>query len=165
MKSRSFIWILIVVFTAIATSIATSVFVKTGVQIKNLEFVLNSIILCAATFTGFILTSLSILLGLSNRPVMQDLKKGTGLDELKVLYSCALTLGFILIIACIILGAILSFADEIIKGIIVVGVGLISAYLVSILITGYALVAIMNLLSKDKAIKLSDKPQSPGINL
>ena len=52
-------------------------FIIPNFQIHRIEFVLNAIITTTTTISGFILTSLSILLGLNNHPILEDIKKKT----------------------------------------------------------------------------------------
>lgn len=77
-------------------------------QIHRIEFVLNAIITTATTISGFILTSLSILLGLNSHPILEDIKKKQLMGELVWRYAESFLIGLIIIIGCISLGATLE---------------------------------------------------------
>ena len=137
--------------------------IKKEVEIFNIEFLLNSSITCAATFTGFVLTSISILLGLGSCSIMCALREGSGFSELKVLYSTNLILGFTVILFSAVTGASISFEKCIPKTILCVGAGLFCSYLSSLLITGFVLLKLMNLAPKERNAETDLKPSSPDL--
>ncbi len=76
-------------------------------EVYRIEFVLDAIITTATTISGFVLTSLSILLGLSGNPALDAIKKNKLMGELVWRYAESLLIGLVIIISCIILGATL----------------------------------------------------------
>ena len=77
-------------------------------QIHRIEFVLNAIITTTTTISGFILTSLSILLGLNSHPIVGKIKKKQLMGELVWRYAESFLIGLIIIIGCILQGATLE---------------------------------------------------------
>lgn len=75
------------------------------IKIQRIEFVLNAIITCSSTLVGFMLTSLSIIFGLVNTALLRTIYKTNARYELNIRYVETMLIGVILIIACIITGA------------------------------------------------------------
>ena len=145
------------------TALILFLLIKNEIEIFNVEFLLNSSITCAATFTGFVLTSISILLGLGSCSIMCALREGSGFSELKVLYSTNLILGFLVILFSAVTGACISFEKCIPKVIICTGAGLFCSYISSLLITGFVLLKLMNLVPTERNAETDMKPDSPDI--
>lgn len=72
----------------------------------RIDFVLSALITCASTFTGFILTVVSVLLGFSKTNLVQYLNKHGGTKELVMRYTITIVLGILLILLCVFLGSI-----------------------------------------------------------
>lgn len=106
LKLKNYTFLGIHILLAIVVTVATGIFVKgQPVEIPRIEFVLNSIITCASTLIGFILTSLSIIFGLVNTALLKAIYSTQGRYELNVRYMETTIIGTALIIACIITGA------------------------------------------------------------
>lgn len=132
------------------------------VTVPNHEFVLNSLITCAATFSGFTLTIVSILAGFLSSPLMQYIIKNGGMTELRVRYTSSLLLGVILIVFCIIVGGTANDKNEFARFVIATGSTLSLSYLFSMLSSGwYLLQAIANAPRTDNLQQGDGKPQVP----
>ena len=163
--NKSISWLGILFPFAIGIGIALFLIfsLEDDIRVNNIEFLLNSLITCAATFSGFILTSISVLVSFGSSSVMLELKKGTGDKELKILYSITLVLGFMIIISCIFIGASITFNNHLPKLIVSFGLGLFSSYIVSLLKTGFILLKLMNLVPKPGAPTINNEPSTPII--
>ena len=67
-------------------------------RIERLEFLLDAMITSTTTCSGFILTSVSILIGLSNTPLMKKINSTRASKELQYRYKENLLVGLALII-------------------------------------------------------------------
>ncbi|PKM41465.1 MAG: hypothetical protein CVV04_03190 [Firmicutes bacterium HGW-Firmicutes-9] len=155
------LWASLPIVIGLAAAFSVLALVKKDISITNFEFLLNSAITCAATFTGFVLTSISILLGLGSCSVMCALREGSGFTELKILYSTTLVLGFVVILFATTSGACLPFEKCIPKALLSIGAGTIFSYLSSLLITGFVLLKLINLAPKESAVSIDMKPSTP----
>ena len=81
-------------------------FIPVTMVIPRIDFVLSALITCASTFTGFILTVVSVLLGFSKTNLVQYLNKHGGTKELVTRYTITIVLGILLILLCVFLGSI-----------------------------------------------------------
>lgn len=79
-----------------------------NIKIQRIEFVLNAIITCSSTLVGFMLTSLSIIFGLVNTALLKTIYKTNARYELNIRYVETMLIGLLLIIICIMTGAITS---------------------------------------------------------
>ena len=70
-----------------------------NIKIDRLEFLLNAIITSATACSGFILASVSILVSLSNTPLMKKINSTDAKKELQYRYKENLVAGLVLIIA------------------------------------------------------------------
>lgn len=75
-----------------------------SVTINRIEFVLNSLITVATTLLGFIVTAVSILIGMSTNPVISEIRKNNLLGEIKWHFIETILLGLGLIVIAIVLG-------------------------------------------------------------
>lgn len=129
--------------------------------IYHLEFVLSSIITCAATIAGFILTSLSILLGFSSSPLFVYLRKKGYLPELQCRYTASLTFSFAVIFLCVTIGGFAGETNQIGPLWIELGIGTLVTYLLSVLTTGYYILKIIALSSSSSAAIIDNTPSTP----
>lgn len=83
------------------------VFSPDAVKVSRADFILNTSITCASTFSGFTLTVVSILLGFSRSALLEYLKQKGGIKELIFRYTYSLILGFIYVLFCSICGGML----------------------------------------------------------
>ena len=121
-----------------------------NIQVPGLEFLLNAIITSAATFSGFILTSVSILIGAISSTIMQEIKRKDALKELHWRYSESLILGMLLIIYFAVLGAVIGEKNIISLPLASLSAGFLMMYICSVCATGYYLLSIIGLLNEDK---------------
>lgn len=119
-----------------------------GVRFERLEFLLNAVITCSATFSGFILTSISILIGASTSSIMKKIGKGAALLELQCCYTFALLLGVVTIFYFSYLGAVVDCSNLLTKPQMMFSAGILGAYIVSVLSTSYYLLAIVGHIPK-----------------
>lgn len=147
----------------IICAIICSFFLRTDCYIYRLDFVLTAIITCAATISGFILTSISILVGLSSSPVMKYIRSHGAFTELQFRYTESLLLGIVLIIFCIVLGGKTDDTNLISSLWSVISLGLLVTYLVSITTTGYFLLFVIAKLS-DNPIRATSEASIPEGN-
>lgn len=106
LKLKRYAFLAVHILFAVIVAIVTGIIVKwQPVDIPRIEFVLNSIITCASTLIGFILTSLSIIFGLVNTSLLKAIYSTQGRYELNVRYMETTIIGIALIIACIVTGA------------------------------------------------------------
>lgn len=87
-------------------------FLPPVVSIPRIEFILDSTITCASTFSGFTLTVVSILLSFSRSTLIEHLNKKGGTKELIFRYSLSLALGIVIILFCLWVGSTLTTAGE-----------------------------------------------------
>lgn len=81
-------------------------YVPDTMVMPRIDFVLSALITCSSTFTGFILTVVSVLLGFSKTNLVQYLNKHGGTKELVMRYTITIVLGILLILLCVFLGSI-----------------------------------------------------------
>lgn len=118
-------------------------------EICRIEFVLTSLITIAATFAGFVLTSVSILIGLSSSPIMKKIRKNDSLTELRIRYTESLIFSVLLVAFCVILGGVIGDSTCIKKAWLVIGAGVLISFLWSMLTTGYYLLSIIGMAPED----------------
>lgn len=135
---------------------------KAGLYIYRFEFIINTIITCSATFSGFILTSVSVLIGLSNSPLMKHLRTTGSIVELQVRYTEALILGIALIIFCVVLGGCTGQSNIIGFWWAMSGICLTVAYLVSVVVSGYYMLRIIGQVPGKTPPKVNEKPSLPS---
>lgn len=115
--------------------------------VPKLEFVLNAIITCSSTISGFILTSVTVLAGASSSEIMKRIKKHNALPELRWRYTETLFLGLVVIIFFIFLGAIVDESNCVEKLYLTLSAGLLVAYICSVISTCYYLLSIIGLIN------------------
>lgn len=120
-----------------------------GLMIERLEFLLNAIITCSATFSGFILTSVSILIGASSSAIMQKITRGSAFIELRCNYIMALVIGLIVIIYFSYLGAVADTSGLLTALQTSVSAAILVSYLTSVLLTSFYLLSIIGNIPKD----------------
>lgn len=123
----------------------------TEITLPRVEFILNAVISCATTISGFAITSVSILIGATSSEIMKEIKAQGGFTELQIRYTEALILGIITIVYFIFLGATLDETACICRLFISVSAGILVAYGYSVISAGYYLLSIIGLLNKIKS--------------
>ena len=122
-----------------------------AVTLPRVEFILNAVISCATTISGFIITSVSILIGATSSEIMKEIKAQGGFTELQIRYTEALILGIITIVYFIFLGATIDETACICRSYISVSAGILVAYGYSVISAGYYLLSVIGLLNKIKS--------------
>lgn len=142
-------------------------FVKENIYIYNIEFLLNAIINCTATFSGFVLTAISILVGLKASSIMNAIENNNNVHELLLIGAESLVLGLALISYCVIVGGTLN---ELSKNECIMcstesalGLGITVAYFLSLLFICGFVFKIISLSSKDQCSS-TKKSGSPDGN-
>lgn len=130
-------------------------------KVERFDFVMNGLITCAATFTGFILTSLSILLGALNSPLMKYIVEHNGMAEMKLRYSMSLILGVLLIAFCVFLGIVTPENETISKLQMSFGSFITISFFVCISLTGYYLFRMVALLHTKPKATVDNNPSFP----
>ena len=134
---------------------------KNGIILNRLEFVLNSVITCAATFSGFILTSVSILIGLSESKLVKKMRDTGGLVELSTRYTESLIIGFVIIVFCVVLGGKTDTTNQVGLWWAISGIALMVSYAISVFLTGYYLLRVIVLIPNDAHVCVNNMPQTP----
>lgn len=135
-----------IIYPVVAGAVVFVVLYKLNIEsikLLRLEFVLNAIITCVATFTGFVLTAVSILIGASSSKIMYEIGRKGLLPELQCRYIENLILGLIVIFFFIFLGATADKDGNISKNVVAWGGALLVTYILSFISTGYYLLSIM----------------------
>lgn len=122
-----------------------------AITLPRVEFILNAVISCATTISGFVITSVSILIGATSSEIMKEIKAQGGFSELQIRYTEALILGIITIVYFIFLGAMIDETACICRSFISVSAGILVAYGYSVISAGYYLLSIIGLLNKIKS--------------
>lgn len=99
-----------------------------AITLPRVEFILNAVISCATTISGFVITSVSILTGATSCEIMKEIKVQGGFTELRIRYTEALILGVIAIVYFIILGATIDETACISTLYISISAGILVAY-------------------------------------
>ena len=81
-------------------------FINPDLEIHRFEFVLNAVITTSTTISGFILTSLSIIFGLSRNTAFKAIKDNHLVGELIWLFTESLSMGLVVIVYCVVLGSV-----------------------------------------------------------
>ena len=133
----------------------------TSLDFPRLEFLLNTIISCSATISGFILASVTILVGATSSEIMKKIRKKGALPELRWRYTEALILGLVVIFFFTFLGAIVDDTDCVEKIYLSLSAGLLVAYVCSVISTCYYLLSIIGLINEE-APSVDHTPSVPN---
>lgn len=138
------------------------VFLKVpNICINKIEFVMSAIITCVVTLSGFILTSVSIIIGMSGSLIMKKISRNGGLSELIARYSTTLILSLIVIIVLVVMGSMINTDNIVSSRSIIVCSSIIIGYLYSLITTCYYLLAIIARIPCENSIESSDNPSKP----
>lgn len=152
-----------IVSTPLLLGAATSVIIGcsnvTSVQFYRLEFLLDTIISCSTTISGFILAAVAILVGASSSQIMQDITQ-KALPELRWRYSETLILGLVVMVYFSCMGVFTNKCNCVNKLPLSLSAGLLVAYIYSVVITCYFLLAIVGKINERKAV-VQGEPSSP----
>lgn len=129
-------------------------------RLHRLEFLLNTIISCSATVSGFILASVTILVGATASEIMRKIIKYGALPELRWRYTEALILGLVVIFFFTFLGAVVDETNYVSNSYLSLAAGLLVAYVCSVISTCYYLLAIIGLINED-APTVDETPATP----
>ena len=152
-KTRYAFWaILIPLLLGAITGIALALLKVPSITLSRLEFLLNTIISCSATISGFILASVTILVGAVNSEIMNAIRKNGALPELRWRYTEALVLGLFVIIYFAFLGATVDTTNTIESPHVAISASLLVAYISSVVITCYYLLSVIGLINDGKPL-------------
>lgn len=118
-------------------------------SLPRLEFLLDTIISCSATISGFILASVTILVGATSSEIMKKIRKHGALPELRWRYTEALILGLIVIFFFTYLGAIIDDSNYVSSMYLSLSAGLLVSYICSVISTCYYLLSIIGLINEE----------------
>ena len=141
--------VLIPVILGILSGLVVSRIKITSIEFPRLEFLLHTIISCSATISGFILASVTILVGATSSEIMKKIRKKGALPELRWRYTEALILGLVVIFFFTFLGAIVDDTDCVEKIYLSLSTGLLVAYVCSVISTCYYLLSIIGLINEE----------------
>ena len=127
-------------------------FIAKPMVLPRLEFLLDTIISSSATISGFILASVTILVGATASKIMQDIKDNLALPELRWRYSETLVLGLIVMVYFTYLGISIGENNEISRTYLSISVGMLTAYLFSVITTCYYLLSIIGKINEEPPI-------------
>lgn len=144
----------------VLTGFLANYLIVTPLILPRIEFLLDTIISSSATISGFILASVTILVGATTSKIMQDIKNKLALPELRWRYSETLALGLAVMIYFTYLGVIIGPDNEIPKIHLTISIGAIVAYLYSVITTCYYLLSIIGKINEDPPI-VEGGPSSP----
>ena len=128
--------------------------------LPRLEFLLDTIISSAATISGFILASVTILVGATSSKIMEDIKNKCGLPELRWRYSETLILGLAVMMYFTYLGVVIDANNEVARSCLAISTGALTAYIYSVITTCYYLLSIIGKINEDPPIE-EGGPSSP----
>lgn len=149
-KSHSLIIVLIPPFLGLICGLALFLSKVPSLSFVRLEFLLNTIISCSATISGFILASVTILVGATSSEIMKEIKRHGAHKELRWRYTEALILGLLVILFFIILGAIIDETNAVNNVMVSVSAGILVSYTCSVISTCYYLLSIIGLINEDR---------------
>lgn len=133
------------------------------IRIPRIDFLLNTSITCACTFSGFTLTVVSILLSFSRSALLEYLNENGGTKELMFRYTMSLILGLVLIMFCALLGSILPEDQLLTKPYVVIGAILMVLYLYNLISSGAYLLHTIAL-AASPTVQESDEVVTPTGN-
>lgn len=135
--------------------------VNEPLKIERIEFVLNALITCAATFSGFTLAIIAILAGFTNSVIVKSLVGKGSMKEMCVRYCVSLLWGITLIICCIVYGCCIDSENTIDLWILVSGSSIALTYFVSFINSGWYLLRTITL-AIDPPIQIDNTPSAPS---
>ncbi len=136
-------------------------FLPQTVVIPRIDFILNSLMTCASTFSGFTLTIVSILLSFSRSPVMLYLSKHGGTDELRLRYTLSVVIGVVLIIVILVIGSLVNEKNEIGKVTLTVGISATIAYFYNLVTSGWYLLRTLARATTPQSGRIDETLSSP----
>lgn len=137
MKLSKYAWfVLPQTIVYIAVFVACMKWLPSEYKLPRIDFILESILTCAATFSGFTLTAISILLSFSRSTVITYLNKNDGVKELRIRYTWSLLLGMALILVCLGIGGMIGTDNTLSKLQMVTGILVSLAYFYNLISSG-----------------------------
>lgn len=128
--------------------------------LPRLEFLLDTIISCSATISGFILASVTILVGATSSEIMRRIKKHGAFPELRRRYTEALVLGLIVILFFTYLGAVIDDSNCVSTMYLSLSAGILVTYICSVISTCYYLLSIIGLINEEMPT-INETPSAP----
>ena len=158
---KKYIKIILPLILGILTVFILNAMKVSSMKIYRIEFVMNAIITCVTTIAGFVLTSLSIIIGMSASPIMQKIRDDGGFPELIWIYSEALALSLIVIIMFIVLGANVGEDNIVTSKWVMACAGVLVSYIFSMVVTSVYLLLIIAKIPSNRKIVMEGKPTVP----
>lgn len=153
------------IISPVLVGVTLGLIINIKITIPDIQFVSNAIINCTATFSGFVLTAVSILIGLNATPIMKEIKKNNNTSELISYMIEPLIIGILLILFCIFIGEksdIPSGKSYTLASVeIKVGIALMVSYIGSLILTCFYVFNILYVSAKDETVRIDNKPSTP----
>ena len=161
---KKYIKIILPLILGILTSIILYIHDFPGIEIYRIEFVMNAIITCVTTLAGFVLTSLSIIIGMSSSPIMKRIQDEGGMPELVWIYSESLAMSLIVIVLFVLLGANVGEDNFVSSNWGIICAGTLVTYICSMIVTSVYLLMIISKIPSNGIINTKKKPTTPPGN-
>lgn len=158
---KKYIKIIVPPILGVLTSFVLYKYDFSGIVIYRIEFVMNAIITCVTTLAGFILTSLSIIIGMSSSPIMKKIQDEGGMPELVWIYSESLAMSLIVIVLFVLLGANVGEDNLVNSNWGIISAGTLVAYICSVIVTSVYLLMIISRIPSNRFINTTNKPTTP----
>lgn len=162
-QSHPLIAVLIPLFFGLICGLVLYLGKVPSLTFTRLEFLLNTIISCSATISGFVLASVTILVGATSSEIMKEIKKYGAHKELRWRYTEALMLGLLVILFFTVLGAIVDDTNSVSNVQVSISAGILVSYTCSVISTCYYLLSIIGLINEDKQSP-NNTPSTPKGN-
>lgn len=157
-------WLRILVPQILITGVAVAlcvIFLPKEVKVSRIDFILNALMTCASTFTGFTLTIISLLLSFVNSPVMTYLNNAGGTAELRARYTLSVVMGVLLIVLLLVVGGVVKSDNVLRRPWVVLGVCATTVYFYNLVNSGWYLLRTLTKATTPPPVKVDETPMSP----
>ncbi len=128
-------------------------------EVKRLEFILNSVITFSVTYIGFVITSITILVGFSEKRIFKFLKNNGYTNLITEYFLSSIIIGTILILYSFYLGYSVGSDNVVGKFYIILFVGFFISFLISLIRISLFMLRIFSISQDDSILsKPSNKP-------
>jgi len=120
---------------------------KITIQLPRIDFILDAILDCAITLSGFVFTAITIIIGLGTSDFIKYIVGNHSYKELRMRSMYTLIFGIIFVLYIIILGTLVDAEGNMSKLLCATSIGFIVAYIINIILTCYYLLRTIELAS------------------